>query len=77
VAMTWLDDHVGDRRYGVDVIVPAKYLGDTAGGLRSGEVGALIPDEHMAFVRDLLQRFGEPHLPDASSHHSPSEQQLC
>ena len=27
---------------------------DSAGGLRSGEVGALIPDEHMAFVRDLL-----------------------
>jgi hypothetical protein len=31
VAITWLDDHVGDRRYGVDVIVPAKYLGDIAG----------------------------------------------
>src|SRR5215469_3872567 len=64
VAMTWLDEHVGDRPYGVDVIVPAKYVGDQAGGLRSGEVRALIPEEHTAFVRDLLGRYGVPDLPD-------------
>jgi NAD(P)H-dependent flavin oxidoreductase YrpB (nitropropane dioxygenase family) len=65
VAMTWLDEHVGDRPYGVDVIVPAKYVGDGVGGLRSGEVRALIPEEHKAFVRHLLERYGVPDLPDA------------
>jgi NAD(P)H-dependent flavin oxidoreductase YrpB (nitropropane dioxygenase family) len=64
VAMTWLDEHVGDRGYGVDVIVPAKYVGDQAGGLRFGEAEALIPEEHREFVRDLLQRYGVPDLPD-------------
>jgi Nitronate monooxygenase len=71
VAMTWLDDHVGDRPYGVDVIVPAKYVGDRVGGLRSGEVRALIPEEHEAFVRDLLERYGVPDLPDPEFRGGP------
>src|SRR5215467_11232082 len=65
MAMTWLDEQVGDRPYGVDVIVPAKYVGDQAGGLRSGEASALIPEGHKAFVRHLLERYGVPDLPDA------------
>ena len=63
VALTWLDEHVGDRPYGVDVIVPAKYIGDAAGGLRSSEVASLIPEEHRAFVDDILERYGVADFP--------------
>jgi len=63
VALSWLDDQLGDRPYGVDVIVPAKYIGDAAGGLRSGEVAALLPEEHRAFVDDILERYGVAELP--------------
>ena len=62
IALQWLDDHVGDRPYGVDVIVPARYVGDAAGGLRSGQVEALIPDEHREFVESILERYGVPPL---------------
>jgi NAD(P)H-dependent flavin oxidoreductase YrpB (nitropropane dioxygenase family) len=65
IALDWLDEHVGDRPYGVDVIVPKRYVGDTAGGLRSGEVAALLPEEHRAFVDDILERYGVADLPDA------------
>ena len=58
VALDWIDEHVGDRPYGVDVIVPAKYVGDGAGGLRSGQVAELLPDEHRRFVEDILERYG-------------------
>lgn len=64
VALGWLDEHVGDRPYGVDVIVPAKYVGDSAGGLRAGEVAALLPEEHRAFVDDILARYRVEDLPD-------------
>ena len=63
VALSWLDEHVGDRPYGVDVIVPAKYIGDAAGGLRSSEVASLIPEEHRAFVDDILERYGVADFP--------------
>jgi NAD(P)H-dependent flavin oxidoreductase YrpB (nitropropane dioxygenase family) len=25
--LAWLDDHVGDRPYGVDIVIPSKYEG--------------------------------------------------
>ena len=31
IELDWIDEHVGDRPYGVDIIVPAKYIGDRAG----------------------------------------------
>lgn len=58
IALDWLDDHVGDRSYGVDVIVPARYVGDEGGGLRSKDVASLLPEEHRAFVEDILGRYG-------------------
>ncbi len=58
IALDWIDDHVGDRSYGVDVIVPARYVGDEGGGLRSSDVASLLPDEHRAFVEDILERYG-------------------
>lgn len=64
IALEWLDDNVGDRPYGVDVIVPARYVGDGAGGLRAAEVVSLIPDEHRRFVDDVLDRYGVAPLPE-------------
>jgi NAD(P)H-dependent flavin oxidoreductase YrpB (nitropropane dioxygenase family) len=64
-AMTWLDGQVGDRPYGIDVIIPARYVGDRAGGLRASQVAALLPEEHRAFLADLLDRYGVPELPES------------
>lgn len=67
VALAWLDEHVGDRPYGVDVIVPAKYVGDETGGLSAEKAGALIPDEHRRFVEDILERYGVEALPEEAT----------
>ena len=64
VELDWLDDHVGDRPYGVDVIVPARYVGDEGGGLRLGDVAGLLPEEHRRFVDDILDRYGVAALPE-------------
>ena len=55
VELDWIDDHVGDRPYGVDIIVPAKYTGVEQGGMSRRAVDELIPDEHREFVDQLLE----------------------
>jgi NAD(P)H-dependent flavin oxidoreductase YrpB (nitropropane dioxygenase family) len=76
VALDWLDDHVGDRPYGVDVIVPAKYVGDAAGGLRSSQVDSLIPEEHRAFVDELMERYGVAPLPEEGFRDAGSDRPM-
>jgi NAD(P)H-dependent flavin oxidoreductase YrpB (nitropropane dioxygenase family) len=62
VELDWIDDHVGDRPYGVDIIVPAKYTGVEQGGMTRAEVAAMIPDEHRRFLDELLSRYGVDEL---------------
>jgi len=60
VDLSWIKDEIGDRPYGVDLIVPASYTGDTEGGLQPKEVAALIPDSHKNFLNNLLDRYEIP-----------------
>ncbi len=64
VELDWIDEHVGDRPYGVDIIVPAKYTGVEQGGMTRKELSALIPDAHRQFVDQLMQKYGVDELPD-------------
>jgi NAD(P)H-dependent flavin oxidoreductase YrpB (nitropropane dioxygenase family) len=53
--LTWLDSHCGSRSYGVDLVFPVSYEGDDAAALT-----AMIPPEHIEFVRGLERRFSIP-----------------
>jgi NAD(P)H-dependent flavin oxidoreductase YrpB (nitropropane dioxygenase family) len=64
VELDWIDEHVGDKPYGVDIIVPAKYTGVEQGGMTRKELSELIPDEHRRFVDDLMRKYGVEELPD-------------
>jgi NAD(P)H-dependent flavin oxidoreductase YrpB (nitropropane dioxygenase family) len=59
--LSWIDERVDGRPYGVDLLVPERFAAgdpdDIVASLR-----AQIPDHHVAFVRDLLARYG---IPDA------------
>lgn len=63
IDLAWIEQEVGDRPFGVDLIVPAKYAGSDRGGATMDELRGLIPAEHIAFVDDLLRRYGVPELP--------------
>ncbi|RJL24740.1 nitronate monooxygenase [Bailinhaonella thermotolerans] len=52
--LRWIDERVGGRPYGVDVLVPGKI----AEGVSGNDVLRLIPDEHLEFVGRLLERYG-------------------
>ncbi|MEN9645835.1 MAG: hypothetical protein RL238_2504 [Actinomycetota bacterium] len=64
IDLKWIEDEVGGRPYGVDLIVPAKYAGSDNGGLTMADIVGLIPDEHRQFVARLMEKYDVPPLPE-------------
>jgi len=65
IELSWIDDHVEGRPYGVDFAMPAKYVGKGGGAEAKYEnLHDLIPAEHQKFVDDLLAEHGVPELPE-------------
>jgi NAD(P)H-dependent flavin oxidoreductase YrpB (nitropropane dioxygenase family) len=56
--LTWIEEQTGGRPFGVDLLLPPKYVGAEEGGIDAARVQALLPDEHRAFLEDLLARYG-------------------
>jgi NAD(P)H-dependent flavin oxidoreductase YrpB (nitropropane dioxygenase family) len=72
IDLDWIEAEIGDRPYGVDLIVPARYEGSDEGGLSIDAVRDLIPPEHVAFVADILRRYEVPALTDRDTDGEPS-----
>lgn len=66
VELSWIDEHVGDRPYGVDVVMPASYAG--AGNLdpetMNQTLQAMIPQEHRDYIESIMKKYNVPELPD-------------
>jgi NAD(P)H-dependent flavin oxidoreductase YrpB (nitropropane dioxygenase family) len=60
--LTWIDKNVDGKPYGVDVVIPAAYVGKEEGGLEKLDLEKLIPDEHKRFLEELLARYDVPPL---------------
>jgi NAD(P)H-dependent flavin oxidoreductase YrpB (nitropropane dioxygenase family) len=58
--LSWIEQQTGGKPYGVDLLLPPKYVGAERGGIDSRQVRELLPDEHRRFVDDLLSRYGIP-----------------
>jgi len=63
IELNWIDENIGDRPYGVDIVIPNKYEGMDSG--MTGEELAdmlrkLVPQEHLEFGRSLLANHGVP-----------------
>ncbi|MFC4059988.1 NAD(P)H-dependent flavin oxidoreductase [Planomonospora corallina] len=54
--LTWIDEHVGGRPYGVDVLVPGKIDVSAAG--RGARLADAVPDRHRDFVAHLFAKYG-------------------
>src|SRR6516165_3672833 len=58
--LTWIEEQTGGKPYGVDLLLPHKYVGAESGGIDTRQARQLLPEEHRAFVDDLLVRYGIP-----------------
>jgi NAD(P)H-dependent flavin oxidoreductase YrpB (nitropropane dioxygenase family) len=73
--LTWIDEQTGGKPYGVDLLVPEKFATGVGSREASRDPGNLvaslraqIPDGHLAFVRDLLDRYGIPEVAGNPEH---------
>jgi NAD(P)H-dependent flavin oxidoreductase YrpB (nitropropane dioxygenase family) len=64
IDLKWIEEQVKGRPYGVDLLLPQKFVGSDEGGLDREKVRALLPPEHQAFVDDILARYDVPPPPD-------------
>ena len=63
IDLRWIREQLGQRPFGVDIIVPAKYVGKDEGGTTRAELEARIPQAHRDFVDDIMRRYDVPPLP--------------
>src|SRR4051812_38893269 len=66
VELDWIDEHIGDHVYGVDIVIPGKYegMGATDADKLEEDLKAMIPQEHRDFVQKLLADHNVPDLPE-------------
>jgi NAD(P)H-dependent flavin oxidoreductase YrpB (nitropropane dioxygenase family) len=73
IELAWLDDNVGDRPYGVDIVIPSKYEGmgidDISPDELEAELATHVPQRHRDFGAKILADHGVPELPDGEKHH--------
>ena len=63
VELNWIDEHIGDHPYGVDIVIPNKYEGMDS-GMSADELTKtlqdMVPQEHLDFARKVLADHGVP-----------------
>ncbi|NQZ99398.1 MAG: nitronate monooxygenase [Myxococcales bacterium] len=61
--LEWIENEVGDKPFGVDLLLPTKFVGSDRGGFDADELDARISQEHRKFLDDLLEQHEVPPLP--------------
>ncbi|MBA3281568.1 MAG: nitronate monooxygenase [Acidimicrobiia bacterium] len=64
--LTWIDEHIGDLPYGVDIVIPGKYegMGEGDADKLEADLKALIPTQHRQFVQQILADHDVPEVPE-------------
>jgi NAD(P)H-dependent flavin oxidoreductase YrpB (nitropropane dioxygenase family) len=58
IELSWIDERVNGKPYGVDLLVPNKMEDKEAIAVSAAEIEARIPPEHRNYVNDLLASHG-------------------
>jgi NAD(P)H-dependent flavin oxidoreductase YrpB (nitropropane dioxygenase family) len=61
--LDWIENEIGDKPYGVDLLLPAQFVGSDRGGFDASQLDDRIPQEHRRFVDALLEQHEVPPLP--------------
>ncbi|MBI3784541.1 MAG: nitronate monooxygenase [Deltaproteobacteria bacterium] len=66
VELDWIDEHIGDKPYGVDIVIPGKYegMGEVDPVKLEQQLLAAIPEQHRKFADKILAEHGVPKLPE-------------
>lgn len=68
--LDWIDEHIGDKPYGVDVVIPQNYEGRDEPDLSEEELEEklwkMVPPGHLEAAEKLLRDHGVPEWPEKS-----------
>ena len=66
IELKWIDEHIGDHGYGVDIVIPGKYegMGEVDPKKLEEMLRAAIPEQHRQYVQKILGDHGVPKLPE-------------
>src|SRR3954464_8006781 len=71
IELAWIDAHIGDRPYGVDIVIPNAYEGMDA-NLTADELAEMlrkmVPQQHLDFARRILTDHGVPVADDGTEN---------
>jgi NAD(P)H-dependent flavin oxidoreductase YrpB (nitropropane dioxygenase family) len=63
IELNWIDEHIGDHTYGVDIVIPNKYEGMDS-NLSADDLAKMlqdmVPQEHLDFAKKILTDHGVP-----------------
>ena len=67
----WIDEPVGDKPYGVDLVIPQTYegMGELDPEKLEEQLRAAIPLQHREFAAKILADHGLPEIPKDEKHH--------
>src|SRR5918995_6470181 len=63
IELNWIDEHIGDHPYAVDIVIPNKYEGmdaDMSADQLAETLREMVPAGHLEFARKLLNDHGVP-----------------
>jgi NAD(P)H-dependent flavin oxidoreductase YrpB (nitropropane dioxygenase family) len=60
IELRWIDERVGGKSYGIDILMPAKYQRHDG----ADNLTARLPQEHVDFVEELMGKYEVPPLPE-------------
>ena len=63
IELSWIDDNVGGKPYGVDFAMPEKFVGK-GDDFDLNSLQDMIPEQHREYVEHVLDEHGVPPLPD-------------
>ena len=67
IDLDWIAAETRGKPFGVDLLIPQKYIGADEGGLDVGDLQNLIPAEHREWLDGLLAQNGIPPLPEGET----------
>jgi NAD(P)H-dependent flavin oxidoreductase YrpB (nitropropane dioxygenase family) len=66
IELKWIDEHIGDKPYGVDIVIPGQYegMGEIDPKKLEEQLLAAVPEQHRKFADTILAAHGVPKLPE-------------
>ncbi|HUI24910.1 MAG TPA: nitronate monooxygenase family protein [Candidatus Kryptonia bacterium] len=63
VDLKWIAEQTRGRPFGVDLLIPRKYVGSETGGIDPDSLRSMVPDAHREWIDEVLARYSVPPLP--------------